>query len=665
MIDKHAIIHSGDFNRCFLSIKEVIDRWAALAGRSVVSQKVLSGTSTSTDVSLHQFQVISQLGYDTRLQAISSPLQEPHAGMEIVQLTNIDIPTDGRSSRDISTSEWNIDWDDTSRNEPFYGRVTELHTLHQWMIEKQCRVIAILGMGGIGKTSLAVALVDQVKASFSCIFWRSLRNAPPFSHVLQDCVQFISAWQETDLPESVDDQILLLLEYLRRRRCLIVLDNMEAIMLARDNAGKYRKDYEAYGRLLEIVGREKHQSCFLLTSREKPQDIAYFEGKTSPVRSYPLKGLKVADGQKVLKEKALRGAKQVRESLIRRYAGNPLALKLVSQLIRELFEGNIATFLKEGEAIFEDIRDVIDQQFERLSALERELMYWLSIEREPVSLDRLQQDLIGPITKRDIQEALRSLLRRNLIEAGNNIFFQNVVMEYMTDRFVESIVEEISSEKILLFDRHALIKAQTKDYVRESQVRLILTPVVQRVTSLGSESIELKCQRILALLRKDPAHQLGYAAGNVLNILLTQGYNLRGYDFAHLPIRQAYLKGKELADISFAYAHFMQCVFTDIFGCIVTLAFSPNGELLAIRTVNGEVKVWNVLEGIPVLVCAGHTAWLRTVVFSPDGRLLASSSYDHTVRLWDVSNGKCLHVLNALSMALGLGEQRCTPILFN
>lgn len=133
-----------------------------------------------------------------------------------------------------------------------------------------------------------------------------------------------------------------------------------------------------------------------------------------------------------------------------------------------------------------------------------------------------------------MQELLPSLLHRNLIEASNNTFLlQNVVTEYVTDRFVERTTEEISSEKLLLFDNHALIKAQAKDYVRESQIRLILTPLVQRLltSSLGErEDLELKCRGIVALLRKenDSAQSRGYAAGNVLNILLTQGYTLRG-----------------------------------------------------------------------------------------------------------------------------------------
>jgi len=669
MMDRHAILYNGDFKRCFLSIQETMDRWVSSVAQAVVSQNASRSTSASAhaDVPLLPSQnrplasVPSQRA-DTRLQAPSPALENFHPDIETTQLART-IAKDGHFSGDIATSEQRIGWEDTSPNEPFYGRATELLTLKRWTLENRCRAIAILGMGGMGKTSLAVALVDQVKTSFSHIFWRSLRNAPPFRSVLQDCVQYVSDWQTTGLPESVNDQILLLLDYLRQHRCLIVLDNMETIMQAGDRAGEYRKGYEAYGRLLEFVGREKHQSCLLLTSREKPKDIAYLEGATLPIRSYPLKGLKSSDGQKILKEKHLRGAKDVRESLIRRYVGNPLALKLAAQLIRELFEGDIESFLKDGETVFDDIHDVLDQQFERVSDVERGLMYWLAIEREAVSLETFQKDMIGPVTRREIQEALLSLLRRNLIEAGNNSFLlQNVVMEYITDRFAESVVEEVRSEKLVLFDRHALIKADTKDYIRESQTRLILTPVVQRLlTSLGTEGIKQKCQEVLAFLQKDSAQQRGYAAGNVLNMLLMQGYSLCDYDFAHLTLRQAYLRGQELPDVRFAHAHFIDAVFTDIFGSAITIALSPNGEFLAIGTINGEVKLWNVQDRTPALVCSGHTGWTRSVTFSPDGRLLASCSNDNTVRLWEVSSGNCLHVLNLLGIALLLQEQSSSP----
>jgi|GEM_PF-2133038 len=630
MIDRHAITYSGDFNRSFLSIKEMMDRWASSAAQAVVSQKASRSTSASAhaNVSLSPSQekpsthVLSQRAYDT--------------------------PQDGHFCGDIATSEQHTGWEDTSRNEPFYGRTTELLTLKRWILDNQCRVIAILGMGGMGKTSISVALVDQVKASFSHIFWRSLRNAPPFRNVLQECVQYISDLQRTDLPESVNDQILLLLDYLRQRRCLIVLDNMETIMQAGDRAGEYRQGYEAYGRLLELVGREKHQSCLLLTSREKPKDIAYLEGGASPVRSYPLKGLQPTDGQKILKEKRLRGAKDVKESLIRRYVGHPLALKLVSQLIRELFEGDIESFLKEGEVLFGDIRDVLDQQFERLSGIEQELMYWLAIEREPVSLDTFQKDMIGSVTRSEIQEALRSLLRRNLIEAGNHIFLlQNVIMEYMTDRFVDRVCKEIKTETLVLFEQHALLKAQTKEYIRESQRRLVLLPLLQRLlTIFGKEALEQRFQSLLAALRAKHDHHPSYAAGNILNLLIQMGCRLGGYDFSRLVVWQAYLQGVDLPEVNFAHANLATSVFTDSFGGILCVALSQQGDLLAAGTVIGEIRFWHAASGLLLQTWWGHADWVRSVAFSPDGKVIASSSDDQTVRLWEVSSGRCLHTLH-------------------
>src|SRR5260370_20619838 len=45
MMDRQAVIHSGDFNTCFVSIKETMDRWASSSAQAGVSQKALSSTS--------------------------------------------------------------------------------------------------------------------------------------------------------------------------------------------------------------------------------------------------------------------------------------------------------------------------------------------------------------------------------------------------------------------------------------------------------------------------------------------------------------------------------------------------------------------------------------------------------------------------------------------
>ncbi len=171
------------------------------------------------------------------------------------------------------------DWGEAVDVRVFYGRETELETLERWIAIDRCRLMAILGMGGIGKTALSVKLAEQIKDQFDYLLWRSLRNAPPVEEILGECIQFLSDHQKIDLPENVDQRISLLMDYLRKQRCLLVLDNAESILLGGDRAGQYREGYEGYGRLIQGAGQTAHQSCLVLSSREKPKELDPMEGQ--------------------------------------------------------------------------------------------------------------------------------------------------------------------------------------------------------------------------------------------------------------------------------------------------------------------------------------------------------------------------------------------------
>lgn len=186
----------------------------------------------------------------------------------------------------------------------------------------------------------------------------TLRNAPPVEDILAELIHFLSNQQETDLPETINARVSRLLAQLRKHRCLLVLDNAESILRSGDRAGQYREGYEGYGQLLRCIGETCHQSCLVLTSREKPRGLASKEGEKLPVRSLQLKGLKEAEGQEVLKIKGLSGLEDECGNLIKLYGGNPLSLKIVSRTIQDVFDCNISEFLEQGIAVFSDIRDI-------------------------------------------------------------------------------------------------------------------------------------------------------------------------------------------------------------------------------------------------------------------------------------------------------------------
>lgn len=446
----------------------------------------------------------------------------------------------------------------------FYGRTEELVTLEQWILKDHCRLIALLGMGGIGKTYLSVKLTEQIEAQFEYVIWRSLRSAPLVEDILTDFIKFLSA-QETEIPANVGT-ISRLIGCLRSSRCLLVLDNVEAILQSGDSAGHYREGYEGYGELLKLVGEANHQSCLVVTSREKPKELALLEGEASPVRALKITGLKSLEAQEIFKAKSLIGSEDEWRVLIERYAGNPLALKVVSTTIRELFIGNISEFLKQGIAIFGDIRDLLDQQFNRLSDLEKEIVYWLAIAREPVSLLELQDDAVPLVSQPKLVEALESLGRRLLIEKCTGLFtLQPVIMEYVTDRLIESVCKEITEQKIALFRSHAIIKAQSKKHVLNNQRCFILKPITDKLIGIFRSKKNLENRLIKILLRSQSKStlELGYTGGNVLNLLCHLKTELSGYDFSYLTVWQSDLRDVNLHHVNFAHSDLAKSIFAE------------------------------------------------------------------------------------------------------
>ena len=614
----------------FATFVEICDRlnlnWHTVTDSAVTTTAVTTTTKTAIDAKSHSSSKAVSLSLNNNNVSAREPQSE------------------------LGTEMPHQDWGEAIDTSFFHARRDELTRLKTAVLTDNCRLVAILGIGGIGKTSLAAKLSRTIAPEFDLVIWRSVRNAPPLSSLLQELVPFLSRQQD------IEPTLERLFYWLRTHRCLIILDNFETV-LASGRLGEYREGYEEYGTLLRQLNERIHRSCLMITSREKPSEIGLLESDQLLTRSFQLDGSAEA-AQAIVETKGLVGEPEVIKQFCQRYGDNPLAIKIVGTSIQSIFSGDINLFLQESAPIFNDFRKLLDQQFERLSALEQSILYWLAINREWMTASELVDDIWPAISRADVFDALESLSWRSLIETRLGQYTQQpVIMEYVTDRLVEIAFQELDhlrqwtdetthpfKETPFLVCTHALLKATAKDYIRESQRRMILSPLAERIrfNVVQPQIIRQYLQTILYWLRDVLA---GYGIGNFINLCQQLNIDLSDYDFSGLAIWQAYLSESTLPGVNFTQADFQQCQFKQAFGGVCCLALSPDNRLLAMGDLHSNIHIWQTDTYDHLCTLKGHTDGVFAIAFSPDGQYLLSGSSDTTLKLWDLNAYECLRTL--------------------
>ena len=586
------------------------------------------------------------------------------------------------------------DWGGVVDVSIFHGRSAELKTLEEWIVRDRTRLVALSGLDGVGKTTLTAKLTHSIADQFDYLIWRSLKNAPPMQETILNLLNFFLEQSEmgasrSEVANTPDERLSQLINCMRDHRCLVVLDNIESLFEEATSpsqpqsrpAGTYREGYEDYGYLFETIGETPHNSCLLITTRELPKEIKIQSGDTLPMRCFQLSGLPESDGRDLLQAIGdFTGSQSEWETLIQAYSGNPLALKMIAAAVRDYFDGSLSDFLlalQQDSLVLGDVKQLLVRQVERLTPLEKEIMYWLAVNREPVAWQTIKADLARKVPLNEILQAIDSLERRSLLEKKRSrITQQAVIMDYFTEEIITRTCQEVFGQEKALLRSHALVKASSSDYISQAQTRLILQPVINRLLAKQPdvESLAATLMESLESERNQPSSASGYLGGNVLTILRHLEIDLQGYDFSNLTIWQACLQDLNLYDVNLAGSDLSNSVFNQPFGSIRTIAFSPvsttaarsdgepTGEMLATGDTNGEIWLWETalshMEGSSgtssaapgdigahISTLTGHKNWVLSVAFSADGSLLLSGSADRTIRLWDVEISECLQTL--------------------
>ena len=581
----------------------------------------------------------------------------------------------------------------------FIGRNNERRKLKKWIVNDRCRLVGILGMGGIGKTDLSLEFVRKdIADEFEYVIWTSLEGAPHINVILDRLLAFLSNQKYVDHSnQNIHQKITELIEYLSSHRCLLILDNLEAILKPGEptsKEGQYLVNRHEYAHLFKAIGESEHRSCLMLTSREIPLGISQLAGETLRTRILDLHGLDHKEGQKFCKSicSSLKGNDDHWKKLIEFYNGNALALRLAALCIDSVYLGDISKFLDADVPIFDDLKKLLDWHLSRLSESEIDIMYWLAINHEPITASELQSDIIDDKKSGRLPFNIQSLQRRFPLEERSGFTLQPVIKEYLIEELIDEVFHELIENKINKFHKYVLVKATAKDYIRETQERLILCPTNDKLLShfQTKERLIEQIRNTLTDLKQSPHLKSGYAGGNILNLLCYLEVDLTGYDFSEMKICQAYLQGKDLHRVNFSQSDLSKSIFTEAFASILavtfnpvhpqflatgdadggiriwqvgnlqqadqveahsswvrSISFSPDGQFLASGSDDQLVKLWNFSDGKvseePIQILRGHTYRIRSVSFSPDGKFLASSSFDKTIKLWNPTTGECIH----------------------
>ncbi|NJK66482.1 MAG: ATP-binding protein [Microcoleus sp. SU_5_3] len=305
-----------------------------------------------------------------------------------------DIPLDSQTDRTFALPDnippvWN--WLD---------RTSHINTLKTLLLNTDNRIpppnaIALVGLPGIGKTTLISQLIRQLQTEnnpFVAVAWQSLEfvkgKAPQFDWFLDS---LLSALSPADPPNFSDrnapsaaplhsfQKIEKLLKLLKNQPCLIVCDRVETILQfgRAETAGYFCETQSEYAWLFKLLIETAHQSKIIFISRETIAELP-----PTITREITLDGLTAAAAVELLTSFNLIATIEELTELAQRYQGHPEALQLVASLIRDdsEYQGNVSKFLHDRDWLLtRSIESMLDETIARLSDIERTCLSRISV----------------------------------------------------------------------------------------------------------------------------------------------------------------------------------------------------------------------------------------------------------------------------------------------